>query len=477
MRLSFVRQLSVAALAAALATAGGMVLPASAAVTPAYTTYHAPTGLAGSNDSGEPSIGADWATGNAMYQSGLATYKVGFDAAGAHWSDVSSMLTSITSLDPILFTDHNTNRTFVSQLYGACSLVAFTDDDGASWTQNPVGCGAGAAADHQTVGGGAFAPGVTGLGVGYTDITYYCAQAVAAAQCASSNNGGLTFGPGVPIYTALQCSGLHGHIQVAPDGTAYVPNADCGGKQGVSVSKDNGLTWTVRTVPGSATQAESDPAVGIGADGTMYLGMQQAAGKDTTPGIAVSHDRGATFSSFNPDVSGALGIRNVQFPRVVAGDADRATFAFLGTTTGGDDQADSFTGTWDLYTATTYDGGASWQTVKASSDPVQKGCIWLAGGSSVCRNLLDFMGSTVDETGHVLIAYADGCDAICAAGGRNNRGADATIARQTGGDGLFASGHGSTVTATSTGSASPSPTVTATTPAAASPSPKPRGKK
>ena len=42
----------------------------------------------------------------------------------ATWRDVSSTLTSATSLDPILFTDHRTNRTFVSQLYLACSAAA-----------------------------------------------------------------------------------------------------------------------------------------------------------------------------------------------------------------------------------------------------------------------------------------------------------------------------------------------------------------
>ena len=40
---------------------------------------------------------------------------------------------------PILFTDHTTGRTFVSQLSADCSLMAFTDNDGASWFQNPVG--------------------------------------------------------------------------------------------------------------------------------------------------------------------------------------------------------------------------------------------------------------------------------------------------------------------------------------------------
>jgi hypothetical protein len=64
------------------------------------------------------------------------------------------------------------------------------DNDGAGWFQNPVGCGIASGADHQTVGGGAFAPGL--VGVGYPDTVYYCAQAIATAQCALSVNGGIS---------------------------------------------------------------------------------------------------------------------------------------------------------------------------------------------------------------------------------------------------------------------------------------------
>ena len=44
--------------------------------------------------------------------------------------------------------------------------------------------------------------------------------------------------------------------KVAPDGTAYVPNKNCQGLQGVAVSTNSGTTWTVRTVPGSASGEE-----------------------------------------------------------------------------------------------------------------------------------------------------------------------------------------------------------------------------
>ncbi len=383
-----------------------------------------------------------WKTGRAMFQALTETLQVTFNDSvtppTATWKDVSPLLTSVDTLDPILFTDPATGRTFVSQLYLACSLMAFSDDDGGTWIQNPLGCGPGAAVDHQTVGGGPFAPPLSNPV--YPHAVYYCAQAIAEAACAESVTGGATFGPGVPMYTLFACGGLHGHIKVGPDGTAYVPNADCGGQQGFALSTDNGATWNVRTVPDSSTQDESDPSVGIASDGTVYFGY---ADGDGHPRIAVSRDKGVSWST-PVDVGVPFGIENTQFPAVVAGDGDRAAFAFLGTPTPGDDQSAGFTGVWHLYVAYTYDRGLTWTTVDATpNDPVQRGCIWLGGGSNPCRNLLDFMDATVDAQGRVLVGFADGCVGTCVTTGgpSSSRASKATISRQTAGEGLFASGH------------------------------------
>jgi hypothetical protein len=422
---------------AALAAAFAVVAASARAAAPTFTNFVAPAPLG--RDAGEPSIGANWSTGNVMMQAGVETLRVSnFDDANgtAIWSNVAPLLTSLVTLDPILFTEHDTNRTFVSQLSADCSLLAFTDNDGASWVQNPIGCGLASGADHQTVGGGAFAAPLTG--VGYADSVYYCAQLFVTAQCALSVDGGLTFNPAVPIYTLLQCGGLHGHLRAAPDGTVYVPNADCGGRQGVAVSANNGLTWTVRTVPTSTTQDESDPSVAAGANNTVYLGWEDGASKTGSKAfVAVSRDRGATWTNVQ-DVGAAFGIKNVQFPVMVAGDDNRAALAFLGTTTAGDDQAAAFAGVWHLYVAETIDGGITWTTVDATpTDPVQRGCIWLAGGSNQCRNLLDFIDATVDSQGRIVVGYADGCVGACVNAPPNSFTAIATIARQSGGSGLF----------------------------------------
>ncbi|HEY8021711.1 MAG TPA: sialidase family protein [Thermoanaerobaculia bacterium] len=411
------------------------------AVDPTYGVYPAPSPL-GTN-AGEPSLGVDWKTGKVMFQAGLQTLRVSFDdtvsPATAFWQDVSYTLTSLATLDPILYVDRQTGRTFVSQLAGVTSLMAVSDDDGASWTPSQ-GSGIPSGVDHQTVSGGAPAAGLLPAVIAalYPHTVYYCSQDVALALCAESPDGGLTFGVGVPIYTILSCGGLHGHLKVAPDGTVYVPNKSCGSGQGMAVSTNNGLTWTVRTVPGS-TSGSSDPSIGIATDGTVYFGYGDAS---SHPRIAVSHDRGVTWSA-SQDVGVPFGIQNTVFPEVVAGDPNRAAFAFLGTPTAGADgtgENPSFPGEWHLYIATTYDGGGTWTTVDATpADPVQRGSICTAGttcGST--RNLLDFMDIAVDAQGRVVVAFADGCVGSCVSAGGASTAALATIARQTGGKRLFA---------------------------------------
>ncbi len=422
---------------------------------PGFTNYAAPSSFTGANDAGEPSIGTNWKSGATMYQAGLSTFKAVFDdstsPARATWSDVTATLANgcpqgdTTSLDPILFTDHQTGRTFESQLSGQDSLTCWTDDDGTTWHPSQGG-GIPSGVDHQTIGGGPFsANGVGALPTStYPDAVYYCSQDIATAFCAASRDGGTTFGPGVPTYSLLDCGGLHGHVKVAPDGTAYLPNKACGNNAAVVTSTDNGTSWTVHKVPGSSS-SDADPSVGIGSNGTVYFGY---VGSDGRPGVAVSHDHGQTWTD-QQTVGAEFGIQNAVFPAMVAGDDDRAALAFIGTPTGGNYQdTANFKGVWHLYVATTYDGGKTWQTADATpNDPVQRGSI--CTGGTTCgsdRNLLDFIDATIDDHGRIQVAYADGCINTCVtdtsetsgAGPADAQAAYATIARQSSGKTLFA---------------------------------------
>lgn len=433
--------------------------PVSTEPAASYSVYTPPAGFQ-QFDAGEPSIGVNWKTGSVFYQSSLQTMRVKFNdstsPAGATWNDVSALTTSLTSLDPILYTDSRTGRVFSSQLAGATSLTAYSDDDGATWIPSQ-GAGIPASIDHQTLGGGPFAAPLTRDGSLplYPNAVYYCSQDVGYdASCAVSLDGGQTFGPAVRIYTFLDCeAGLHGHVKVAPDGTAYVPTKACGGQQAVVVSENNGLTWSVRKVTG-ASAGTSDPSVGIGADGTVYFAYTSSDGHLHA---TVSHSKGLTWSN-DRDLGYYQNIQSSVFPAAVAGDANRASVFFLGTTAGGESafggDPGGFGGTWYAYVATTYDGGYSWTTVNATpNDPIQRGPVCL-GGTLGCqgntRNLLDFNDLTVDKMGRALAGLADGCvTAACRQGvdknndgkldgNDNDGGAVATIIRQSGGKGLFA---------------------------------------
>jgi hypothetical protein len=432
---------------------GLMPAPIDAGPPPRYQS-HTPTQdqiAAGMtrNTQDEPNIGVNWQSEKVILQALLQTLRVGFDdlvceqTPSSTWEDISPP-TAVTSFDPILFTDHQTHRTFVSHLLlnPVASATSFTDDDGVLWIPSQ-GAGFGSGIDHQTLGGGPFAEPLP-AGATYQNAVYYCAQDIAFANCALSVDGGLTFGPAVPMYSLLECAGLHGHVKVGPAGTVYVPNADCNGienpnENAVVVSEDNGVTWEVRPVPGTVGTGGSDPSVGIAEDGTVYLGFVDG---DEIPAVAVSPDRGRTWTSVY-DVGSMVGVRNAVFPAMVAGDAGRAAMAFYGTTTGGEVHQFDSEGVWHLYVAHTYDDGMSWITVNATpDDPLQRGGIHLGGGSFIHRNLLDFFDADYDPQGRVAVGYADGCVGSCVAAPETARGnsytAYGTIARQSGGRRLVA---------------------------------------
>jgi hypothetical protein len=440
---------------------------------PRFFNYQAPAGMG--QGAGEPTIGANWATGNAFIIAGLETLRISFDdsasPAKATWTDVSAPTTSVTTLDPILFTDSDagasrTNRLFVSQLAGKASLMAYSDDDGATWNPSQ-GSGINSGVDHQTIGGGPYAKNADGTLKGaaiqlpgldgkiYPNAIYYASQDIGLAEIARSDNGGLTFGIAVPMYNLTQCGGLHGHIKVSPDGTVYVPNKSCGENQAVAVSEDNGLTWEIRKIPGSKP-GDTDPSVGFGADGTVYFGY---ANGDGHARMAVSHDKGRTWIN-DQDVGAQMGVQNTAFATVAGGDADRAAFFFLGTDApgaagvGDDSGAEPFAAVWYGYISTTYDGGKSWVTTNATpNDPVQRGVVCTNGTTcpSGTRNLLDFNDLTIDKQGRPLAVFADGCTSSgCIQGvdknadGKfntrfdNDGSAVGTIIRQSGGKTLFA---------------------------------------
>ena len=464
---------------------------------PRFHTFQAPPGTG--EAAGEPSLGSNWLTENApragsgqtfansngpVFNGGTANYYGGFLAemlrinfddcsspANAFWEKKPLVLAATPRAvgDPILFTDNAAGRTFVSQEENAAgSTTDVTDNDGDAFSPS-MGAGAPAGVDHQTSASGPYrgTPPATASWppTGPKRAVYYASQNVSDARVSRSDDGGITFLPAVPMFTAAQCTGLHGHLKVAPDGTVYVPDKTCsvglpivlGGNASVVVSEDNGVTWNVRSVPGPSGKGkgEFDPSVGIATNGTIYLGYQgvKSYGNNQTgtPAMAsVSSDKGLTWS-MPVDVGAELGIKNIAFPAVVAGDPQRAAFAFYGTTTadctapacnpmedhrgGSNDDPALFSGNWYLYVASTFDGGQTWLTQNVTpNDPIQRGPIC---GDKTCRNLLDFFDATIDKRGRVLIGWDDGCIGSCVSGPPNSFTSKATITRQSGGKRMF----------------------------------------
>ncbi|HEY6230718.1 MAG TPA: hypothetical protein VIW64_05615, partial [Pyrinomonadaceae bacterium] len=179
-----------------------------------FSVHMSPPGMADSW--GEPSIGVNWKSektfngtpngGTVMSYGGInvpAAMKVTFDdtnpaAPVATWEPKTLLLPAIPRVlgDPILFTDHETGRTFVSQLLGGTkqSTMEFTDNDGDTFTSSQ-GSGINSGVDHQTIGGGPLVAPLAGNPItgGYKNGVWYCAQDVADANCALSLDGGQTF--------------------------------------------------------------------------------------------------------------------------------------------------------------------------------------------------------------------------------------------------------------------------------------------
>lgn len=383
------------------------------------------------------------------------------ESCDALWEDKSNIYNNTPQVvsDPILWTDQDTGRTFSANLTTGAnpsSQYAYTDDDGESWIPGGTGI---AGADHQTVTTG-FYPDNSPFELlarnvyGQTDATgkivrgkavYFCSQDLVPGTCIRSDDGGNTWSPPQVAYDGTLCSNLHGHLKVAPDGTAYLPINGCGSEQGGSFTTDAGLTWTQFTVPGTSPQANgSDPSFAIDDDNNLYYCYVNGDGH---PRVRVgSRDGNMLNWTTDTDLGSQHGIVNATFAEAIGGDPGRAACGFLGTNAPGPNyQSRDFPGVWYLYIATTTDFGQTWTTVNATpNDPVQGvGGIWQQGGSGDTnnnRNLLDFNEVTLDEKGRVLFGYNDGCVGPCDGAPTSSPTyvASMRVVRQTGGKTLRA---------------------------------------
>jgi hypothetical protein len=428
---------------------------------PRYQIFEAPSGTSAQASSGEFNIGFNPKTGRIMTMNIGPIWRITPgevqtpkkpECCEGLWEDKSSTVTD-TGLDPILWTDQKTGRTFASNsTAGANAVYAYTDDDGDTYL--PLGASPpNGGADHETIGSGPYpaAFSVLGTPVNQGEAVYYCSQdIVGPAACQRSDTLGASYGPGVLAYDGFttQCGGLHGHLHVAPDGTAWLPVNQCGGKQGGALSTDAGMTWQEFIVTGAVSQQQgADPSIAIDSDSTVYYAYvnNEPVGPGQPPEgharVKVSKDGGKTWIN-DFDLGASHGIKNAAEIEAVGGSSGRAAVGFLGTDLPGDYQALSFQGKWYAFIATTYDQGKTWVTVNSTpNDPVQSMTgVWQQGGGAQDRNLLDFNEITVDDQGRVLFGFSDGCvtEGCIAGTAANDFVAYMRVARQSGGKTLFA---------------------------------------
>ena len=441
---------------------------------PRYQNFYAPAGSSAESSDGEFNIGFNPHTGRIMTMNIGPIWRLTPpellspakpECCEALWEDKTN-LTTITGVDPILWTDQKTGRTFASNsTAGANALYGYSDNDGDLWVPlaaSPVSGGT----DHETIGTGPYPAALSALGtpVNQGQAVYYCSQSwpLGPATCQRSDTLGASYGPGVLAYEGngiTQCHGLHGHVHVAPDGTVWLPVSHCGGQQGGALSTDGGTTWQEFIVPGATSQIQgADPSVAIDSDSTVYFAYVNndpvLAGNppEGHARVKVGHrnpDNSVTWTN-DFDLGASHGIKNAAEIEAVGGSSGRAAVGFLGTDIAGDYQAISFPGKWYAFIATTYDGGVTWTTVNATpNDPVQSMTgVWQQGGSHQDRNLLDFNEITIDDKGRVLYGYSDGCvtEGCIAGTAANDFVAFMRVARQSGGKSLFAANDANTDT-------------------------------
>lgn len=340
------------------------------------------------------------------------------------------------SLDPYIFVDDrldgDTARIFTIDLTLACSYMSFSDDDGATWTTNPLSCGR-PVNDHQTLFSG---PPVGSMTIGYPNVLYYCYNDVGSSQCTKSLDGGLSFHPtGTPAFTGYRpgsdedgffgvdgfCGGLHGHGAVGQDGTVYLPREYCG-EPFLSISKDEGLTWTNVKVSDIRSTSQphggtGHPSVAVDAKGNIYYTWVGA--DDRLLYLTVSKDGGKKWSK--PVVASAPAVKETNIPQIDVKAPGKIAIVYYGSENSKFpkckvecDAQDYTKTTWNGYLSVSADALGSnptffTGTINAPSDPL----IRARCGPGRCHWAFDFIDVEIGPDGIAYGAFVDGCMAEC----------------------------------------------------------------
>jgi hypothetical protein len=396
----------------------------------------------------EPTLGLDdegqiYYAAAGFNQFGLAgTTVLRSDDGGENWKVTSPRLQGQdlhpVSLDPYIYVDElggKKERIFTIDLTVACSYMSFSDDEGETWTTNPLACGR-PVNDHQTLFSGPPANITADL---YPHVLYYCWNDVASSACSKSVDGGVTWAPtGTPAYEGYEegsqdpgfygqggfCGGLHGHGAVGPEGNVYLPREFCG-KPMLAISKDEGLTWervvvsNIRSIS-QPKEGAGHPSVTTDPKGNIYYTW--IAAQNRLPFLAVSKNGGKSWSK--PVMIGAPGLKETNLPQIDARGVGKVAVVYYGSTNspfqkcgGKCEGADYKKTTWNGYmtiSATALDKNPTFYTgvVNDPSDPlVRTQC-----GPGRCQQVFDFIDVEIGRDGIPYGAYVDSCMPAIAVG-------------------------------------------------------------
>jgi hypothetical protein len=397
-------------------------------------------------ESYEPTLGVD-AEGRLFmtgYLSGGAPTIYRSDDDGATWADVGPKLPDGRpehpfTMDPYLYLDVATGRLFQNDLYVACSFLSWTDDAGASWTTNPAGCGVSTVKDHQSMV--TAKPRVLPT-FGYDRVVYWCTNTGMSIECATSLDGGVTFGPAINVFPARErpvegatagatCDPIHGHPVSDAEGRVYLARGECGVPV-VAVTEDDGLTWRASAVSRDVRQDTHilmhDVNLAVDEAGTVYAVW---IAEDGLPRYAWSADQARTWSSAR--IVSPPGVTATALPAIDAGASGAIAIAYIGTMVEGGygDKPLGGSGTvtdleppaepeawrdatWNGYitvlTSATADDAVAY-TVSANppSDPIARGVC----GKTRCGGMGDFLDVRVGPDGRAWAAFVDVCTGAC----------------------------------------------------------------
>jgi hypothetical protein len=367
---------------------------------------------------------------------------------GESWKMTSPSIAGVkthpVTLDPYVYVSEPTGRIYNIDLTVACSYLSFSDDDGESWTHNPLACGR-PVNDHQTLFSGP--PAISPANPVHSENVYYCWNDFATGtSCSKSLDGGISWVPtGTRPFEGVNvegqdatnlCGGFNGHGVVDKNGTIYLPKEYCG-QPWLGISHDEGATWQRVQVANNTTEfLGSDTSIAVDKKGNLYYAYESAK---QMLYLVTSKDGGNTWSK--PLMVAAPKVNEVTLPTLDVGDPGKIAIAYMGTTNSPfkkcqpecPDNAYAKT-KWNGYITTTVDALGKNPTfystaINPISDPIYQGrCDF----SNRCSPILDFIDIEISPDGTPYGAFIDACLIACRASGAVD-GSAGIVGRAVGG--------------------------------------------